>query len=108
MRFLNTLFAFDSAGSLLLDLAFSSHGQCRGVLYSCGVRTTHCRGFSCCRGCALVCRLSGCDVQTKFPCGMRNPLGPGIKPGSPALAGGFLSAIPPGKSYEIAFNLKTF
>ena len=45
MRFLNTLFTFDSAGSLLLDLAFSSHGQCRGALSSCGVRTTHCRGF---------------------------------------------------------------
>ena len=49
-------------------------------------------------------RLRSCDVQTKFPRGMRNPLGPGIKPGSPAMAGGFLSAMPPGKSYEISFN----
>lgn len=82
--------------------AFSSLGQCGE--YSAAVRTTRCRGCSCCRARALargpaqivvvVCKLS-------YLCGMWNPLRPGIKPGSPALADGFLSAIPPGKSYEI-------
>ena len=32
-----------------------------------------------------------------------NPPGPGIEPVSPALAGRFLSALPPGKSLNVEF-----
>ena len=31
--------------------------------------------------------------------------GPGLEPGPPALAGGFLTTVPPGKSPECSFNL---
>ena len=36
-------------------------------------------------------------------CGMWDLPGPGIKPVSPALADGFLTTAPPGKSYHIFF-----
>ena len=37
---------------------------------------------------------------------MWNLPGPGIEPVSPALAGGFLTTAPPGKSYIIVFELQ--
>ena len=65
--------------------AFSS---CRewGLLSSCG-------GFSCCRARASERRLSSWQLT-----GTWNLPGPGIKPMSPALADGFLTTGPPGKS----------
>ena len=33
---------------------------------------------------------------------MWDPPGPGIKPVSPALAGGFLTTVPPGKSLQVS------
>ena len=44
--------------------------------------------------------MSSCGAQTQLPlaCGSLVP-GPGIEPGSPALAGGFPSTEPPGKSF---------
>ena len=48
--------------------------------------------------------LSSCGTHTLLPRGMWNLLGPGIKPVSPALADGFLSTAPPGKSRRWVLN----
>ena len=71
-------------------------------------------GFSSCSTQASVVAargLSGCSVQAlghagfsscgawaQLLCGMWDLSGPGIEPASPALAGGFLTTVPPGKS----------
>lgn len=47
---------------------------------------SRCAGFSNCSACALV-AWGGCSLH-----------GPGIEPIFPALAGGFSSSVPPGKS----------
>ena len=85
---------------------------------SLGAQASHCGGFSCCgaqalgmwpsvvvaRGLsscgswALERRLSTCAAQAQLLCGMRDLPGPGLEPVSPALAGGFLTTAPPGKS----------
>ncbi|KAJ8788368.1 hypothetical protein J1605_000424 [Eschrichtius robustus] len=43
-------------------------------------------------------RLSSCGTQTYLLRSMWDLPGPGIEPVSPALAGGFLTTVPPGKS----------
>ena len=40
---------------------------------------------------------SGCGTWAQLLCGMWSLLGPGLEPVSPALAGGFLSTVPPEK-----------
>ena len=85
---------------------------------------SHCSGFSCCRAqvlgtwasvvvacrissCgswALEHRLSSCGARASLLHGMWDLLGPGIEPVSPALVGGFLTTVPPGKS-KISVNL---
>ena len=47
---------------------------------------------------ALEHRLSSCGAQAELLRGMWDLPGPGIEPVSPALAGGFLTTTPPGKS----------
>ena len=42
-------------------------------------------------------RLSNCGSRAQLLRGMWNLPGPGLEPVSPALAGGFLTATPPGK-----------
>ena len=42
--------------------------------------------------------LSSCGAQASTPRGAWDPPGPGIESVSPALAGGFLTTGPPGKS----------
>ena len=94
----------------------------------CGVRPSHCRGFSCCRAQALGMRasvvvahgLSSCGLQALerrlSSCGARAQLlhgmwdlpGPGLEPVSPALAGGFLTTAPPGKSLHGNIKITTF
>ena len=84
----------------------------------CGARASHCGGFSCCGARALgvwvsvvaACglsscgswalerRLSSCGVWAWLLCDMWDLPGPGLKPVSRALAGGFLTTVPPGKS----------
>ena len=54
--------------------------------------------FSSCGSQALERRLSSCGAQAQLLCGMWDLPGPGIEPGSPALAGGFLATAPAGKS----------
>ena len=51
----------------------------------------------------LVHGLSICGAQASLPRSMRNLPGPEIEPVSPALAGGFLSTAPLGKSWIASF-----
>ena len=86
--------------------AFSSCSEQGLTTLCCSAQASYCGGFSCCRARALGAqasvvvarRLSSCGAQAKMPCGMRDLPGPGLEPVSPALAGGFLTTAPPGKS----------
>ena len=62
------------------------------------------RGLSRSGLCALEHGLSSSGLQASFQLGMWNLPGSGIKPVSPALAGEFLSTIPPGKSSSFKRN----
>ena len=70
------------------------------LLQSTGSR---CVGFSSCGLQALECRLSSCCSQAYLLHGMWDLPGPGLKPMSPALAGGFLTTAPPEKSLYSSF-----
>ena len=72
-----------------------------------------CWVFIAARGLSLVAVSSGfscmqyadfwsCDPQAWVSCSMQNLLRPGIIPTSPALASGFLTTGPPGKSYILS------
>ena len=56
----------------------------------------------------MACGLSRCGAGIELLCSMWNLLGSGIEPVFPALAGGFLSTAPPGKSLEVlnVFNTR--
>ena len=58
-------------------------------------------GFSSCGWWALERRLSSCGTRAQLIRGMWDLPGPGLKPMSPALAGGFLTTTPPGKPSRI-------
>ena len=113
---------FGCAGSSLLHAGFPQLQQA-GATLRCGARASHRGGFSCCRAWALgtwaqllqcagsrahgllylwlqtlECRLSSCGPQAQLLHGMWDLPRPGIKPVSPALAGGFLTTASPGKS----------
>ena len=45
-----------------------------------------------------------CDAQALLLRGMWDLPGPGLQPVSPALAGGFLTTVPPGKPHAEYFN----
>ena len=102
------LFIFGCIGSSLLRA---------GATLRCGVQASYCSGFSCgaralgsrasvvvacglnsCGSQASECRLSSCGSQAQLLRGMWDLPGPGLEPMSPALAGGFLTTAPPGKS----------
>ena len=51
----------------------------------------------------IACELSSCGAWAQLPHGMWDPPGPEIEPVSPALAGGFPSTAPPGKSLHGLF-----
>ena len=57
-------------------------------------------GLSSCGSQALECRLSSCGAWASLLRGMWDLPGPGLEPVSPALAGGFLTTAPPGKSSQ--------
>ena len=89
--------------------AFSSCRQW-GLRSSFSVQASHCGGFSCCKAWALG--LEGSAVVAHglsclMACGflVARPM---IEPVFPALAGGFLSTMPPGKSLEVlnVFNTR--
>ena len=66
---------------------------------------SRCVGFSSCVSWALERRPSICGASALLLCGMWDLPGPGIGPVSPALAGGFLTTVPPGKSPESFLRL---
>ena len=57
-------------------------------------------GFSSCGSHAAEHRLSSCGARAQLLRGMWALPGPGLEPVSPALAGGFLTTAPPGKSLK--------
>ena len=82
----------------------------QGLLSACSALVCHCRGFSCygawalgivgfssCSFWALEHRLNSCGAQAYLLHGMWNPSRSGIKPVSPALAGGLFTTEPSGK-----------
>ena len=82
-----------------------------GATLRCGARASHCGGssllrstdsrhpgFSRCGSRALERRLSSGGAWALLLRGMWDLPGPGLEPVSPALAGGFLTTAPPGKS----------
>ena len=120
-------FIFGRVWSSLLCAGFLQL-QRAGATLRCGVQTSHCGGFSCCRARALGTRasvvaargLSRCGSQAlehrHSSCGTRAQLlhgmwdlpRPGIEPVSPAWAGGFLTTTPPEKSQKIYLKLYIF
>ena len=61
---------------------------------------SHCSGFSCCGARALGAWASVVAAWAWLLHRMWNLSGPGVEPMSPALAGGFSTTGPPGKSYH--------
>ena len=61
-------------------------------------------GLSSCGSRALERRLSSCDARAYLLHGMWDLPGPGLEPVPPALAGGFLTTAPPGKSLLPSFK----
>ena len=59
------------------------------------------RGLSSCGSRAIKRRLSSCGAQASLLRGMWDLPGPGLEPVSPALASGFLTTVPPGKSQDL-------
>ena len=55
-------------------------------------------------GSSRVWEFRSCSTWARSPCSMWILPSPGISPGSPALAGGFLTTGPPGKSKNESFD----
>ena len=110
------IYFFGCVGSSLL-LAGSLPLWRAGATPRCSARASHCSvlsrcgaqapdtwssavvawGPSSCGSRATECRLSSCGSRAQLLHGMWDPPGPGLEPVSPALAGGFLTTVPPGK-----------
>ena len=98
------IFIFGCVGSSLLHVGFLQL-QPAGATLCCGAWASHCGGFSCCRARALGTWASVVVAQGLSSCGARTQLlrsmwdlpGPELEPVSPALAGRFLTTVPPGK-----------
>ena len=120
--FQSTSFIYGCAGSSLLRAGILQSWQA-GATLRCGAWASHRGGFfllwsralgtlasvvvahglSSCGSQALERRLSSCGAQAQLLHGMWDLPGPGLEPMSPALAGGFLTTVPPGKSEHIIF-----
>ena len=105
---LRWLFVAACGLSLVVASGVYSSSRCAGfslrwllLLWSTGSRAA---GFSSCGLRALECRLSSCGTRAQLLCGMWDLPGPGLEPVSPALAGGFLTTEPPGKSWTTNIN----
>ena len=110
------LFIFGCVESLLLFTGFLQL-QRAGATLCCNAWASHCSGFSCCGARALGARasvvaarglsscgsralehmLSSCGARAQLLRGMWDLPRPGLEPMSPALAGRFLTTVPPGK-----------
>ena len=98
---------FSCCGAQALGAWASVVAACR--LSSCSAWALGPAGFSSCGTWALECRLSSCGARAQLFRGTWDLPGPGIEPVSSALAGGFLTTAPPGKSlYQLYFNFKKF
>ena len=115
-KFIYFYLYFGCVGSSLLHTGFLQLWRA-GATLRCGAQASHCGGFSCCGARALgkrasvvvarrLCscgsqalerRLSSCGAQALLLHGVWDFPGPELKPVSPALAGGFLTTVPPGK-----------
>ena len=93
--------------SLRWLLLLRSTGSRQAGFSSCGSRALA-RRLSSCGLRALECRLSSCGARAQLLSGMWDLPGPGLKPVSSALVGGFLTTAPPGKSQNIRNLLKRF
>ena len=62
---------------------------------------SRCVGFGSCGSRALERRLSSCGARALLLRGMWDLPRPGLEPMSPALAGGFLTTVPPGKPSRV-------
>ena len=100
------------AGTSLCCSAWGSH--CGGFS-CCGARALGtqasvvvARGLSSCGSRALEHRLSSSGKWASLLCGMWDLPGLGLEPMSPALAGGFLTTVPPGKSLSLIFVVYHF
>ena len=121
------LFIFGCIGSLLLRVGFLQLWQA-GATLCCSARASHCSGFSCCGSWALGTRtsvvvahglsscgllalehgLSSCGARAQLLRGTWDLCGPRLEPMSPALAGRFLTTVPPGKSLtQLTFDWRT-
>ena len=101
-------FSFGFTGSSLLCGLFSSCSK-PGLLSKCNLQASHCSGFSCWGvwalgegfsswdSRALEHRLSSCGKRAWLHHSMKDLPKSGIKPTSPALAGGVFTAELPGK-----------
>ena len=99
---------FVAAGRLSLVAASGGYSSlwCVGfswrwllLLWSMGSRHV---GFSSCGLWALEHRLSSCGTEAQLLHGMWDLPRPGLEPVSPALAGGFLTTVPPGKPQSVS------
>ena len=112
LSFLKSIYLFLAVLGLCCHTwAFSSYGEW-GLLSTCDAWASHCSGFSCWEAWALGCAgfstwntwaLDRGSFNSYGPWAsllqsMWDLPGPGIKPVSPTLAGGFLTTGPPGKS----------
>ena len=116
--FLFVLFIFGCFGSSLLGAGFSLVVASSGysLLWCTGFslqrlllsRSTGSRrvGFSSCGSRAIERRLSSCGARAQLLHSMWDLPRPGIEPVSPALAGGFLTTEPLGKSVKDLLNFK--
>ena len=90
-------------GATLLCGARASHcgrlSRCRARALGARASVVVAHGLSSCGSQALERRLSSCGARTSLLHDMWDIPGPGLEPVSPALAGGFLTTAPSGKSY---------
>ena len=101
------VFIFGCVGSSLLRTGFLQL-QRAGATLCCGAWAFCCSGFCCCRAWALGAwasvvvahGLSSCGLWGQLLCGTQALPGPGIEPVTPALAGRFLTTVPPRKPGE--------
>ena len=127
IHFFPSFFLFGCIGSSLLHACFLQLWRA-GTTLRCGVWASHCGGFSCCgtqalgmwasvvvacrlSSCgsrALECRLSSCGTWAQLLRSMWDLPGPGMEPMSPALPGGFLTTVPPGKSRLYIFDVRLY
>ena len=100
-----SLVAASRGYSSLWRVGFSLGGfSCRGAqALGTWASVVVAHGFSSCGSWALEHRLSSCGARAVLLRGMWDLPGPGLEPVSPALAGGFLTTVPPGKPSKYIF-----